>query len=786
MQKKTKTNFIDWICIHLIRVKEDDGKKMIADGKIQSRIKEDERNEYYELKDKIYSIAQRAEELLPAHFCCDKETVGDVLGRFWVISFFVTAISAAVICLTTGWLTSVSVTGGDISILGFYGVFLVHSFFALLTAFCFIVMFFCRCLGWSFNPGRAYNFFSILSSFSGNILTVCARKVSQWFNTDDSNLHLIFRCLKLKSQYFFAVSAILMNFFWFIFLIIFWATLISRFFATSYHFYIEEGSVSIAKHSQEGSLGRSIISLSGKLTQWSIDPITQREVDLVLKKSHENEESTYTEATPKEIDSVNTRWADFLCLLVFVGMIIPRSLLLIISVFWYYRCRRDFYPNIEDDYFKKLVAAMEAGNVVIPIPEPKGQPIDPPILPETPIPELPPTLPNKPLPSASITLICESGTTIPEAKWSSILSGDFTCFSEFTADCDRVTDWIKENGVNVYRFIVLFAIHFTPNDGTVNDLAKLLALLPNADKFVIFSCGERLRQKYQSEQAFQQHFNSWQRKILELGIADEQIIHFDHEHETVESRKRCIAGLVGKTNKTTVAGKFDEAGKLILQAAKKESPDLATLVKDITNIYQNEFNLFLKMVDKIQVPDELIQQTNDVLTQAGHIKDILTDDIEQTIKCATWLNVLKGAKKKVIPVLASGGLGLAVAVLVAPAVPVICLLPILNVAVAGAALGGTACMLIRSIPGVAECAQKNNSLQDETNNKDAIIESLVIESTTWALVLEMQGLPENEIVNNLASFLNQFDGKHLSIEHEREIAISGISTELKKSFPNKK
>lgn len=387
---------------------------------------------------------------------------------------------------------------------------------------------------------------------------------------------------------------------------------------------------------------------------------------------------------------------------------------------------------------------------------------------------------------------------VPEEIWNSLFSGSKAGVKTFP-DLEESDDWLRENANMVQRFVVLIDTSQSMTGNVREHLVDVLRRIPQAELFAILSGGERLRKRYNNQENVAVHLADWRRKLKLAGFSEGRFIDFDHEHATDESKKLAREKLAGLETHFRLPGKFDRAAKLILSDADVVGKDdkpfwdrLTELNESINKLYASEFEAFQEILSKIELPSDVVDKATDALEQIHDaaktgekfVREEVKKSVEKLAGTSYWLwkNM---PSLKTIGVTAAVGVGLAAAGTFLAVPGGAAALAVLPYAVGiGGGIGATAPFVRRYLPGLSDILPKNDKKSPKepgTDHGDEIAE-LVRSSTVWALILEMQGLPEYVLVQHLDRLAGRLQKVSLGKEAERKRVLTEISNELNNVF----
>lgn len=865
--KQFKTSFVDWLCILLVKNREKDGADRIVDEKIQSRITDAERKDGFKLKAPVFTIAKRAEDLMPEYCQCSKKDVVAFLRTFRKYAILGTFFFA-IFVVFCGYLTKILPSTGMANLVYFiYGFFGLHCLLFIFSIFLSV----CRLLlkQKSTDDEPQTNWAGLVGSGLICLIRWCLTHESlvKWISPNDrlNGYANISKAVFSKPRFIFAVTSCFTHFYWLVVAIVVCLSMTFFLGNKKYDFELEyttpshsdptslisrglrvfgpfvacfgydvpdsdgisliestpedywkaflsEKKSKAAKHVGEpdfnghvmdgDSLFYSMLIFQPELYEHWLDYYINDDTK-ILKDStaaHENRSQSLDKEDvlavfEKDREKAVKKISTFLIGLTFVWVALPRFILLMFFIGVYGLVKKDFRPDLSDPYFADLEHDMESLELSMPAPAQENSTtssvdvrsiLD--VLSE--IARLPVkknAAESTELSPDAMTVAGDCGVVVKPETWAAIL-GDkakYVVFPDFMGRFDEITDWAQLHSDLTRRLVVLFDVGSNPDAGKLDAFAKWLALFPRASVFVILSGGEQIRLKFgKNPKIISQLMGEWRKRLHDKEVAPDHIVEFDHliyeKSGARDSLKQLHEFFAHSKSMFRIAGKFDEASKLILKAANVRVTDAEAQLKRFTDLhaeidalYAEQLGFFRAQAARIDVPAELVDKVDNAIKQAGDVCEEGKERLKNGLQDMAygWSLVWKTLPNASLSGAAAVGLGLATGSIALAAGPV------LGVFLLGASghLG-----LKKILPHVQAYFQKqDNAASSETNISDQSVRELVIESTTWALILEMQGMPEDRLTQKLTGLMDLFHGNKLDDNRERREILKNIGQRLR-------
>jgi hypothetical protein len=338
------------------------------------------------------------------------------------------------------------------------------------------------------------------------------------------------------------------------------------------------------------------------------------------------------------------------------------------------------------------------------------------------------------------------------------------------------------SSARVARVLLVANLREAPDDLFLRFLADVVAALSPAaaDGLVlVLTGGTALREKFGGDaERVEARVRLWRQRVASCGVLADRVLEFDHESATAEARRLLRvrldriwglrpAGEVLPDRGLHRAGRFAEAARIILQAVWQVAP--TTSVEDVQRqaqslhqhigaIYARERGLLTRTLANASPElDRFRESLADAGWQAGQrvaecVRDGLASWTNAAARMRAYLGGLSGrwaAAGGIAAALGLTGLGLT---------------PALVGGAVASLFGLHAPMLLgklgwgRAPADPAEDAAKPHPLDD-----------LVRGNLVWALVLELQGNPEETIARTLTHLLADLDEPLASVDDARRL-----------------
>ncbi len=403
-------------------------------------------------------------------------------------------------------------------------------------------------------------------------------------------------------------------------------------------------------------------------------------------------------------------WAHLLVGCILVYGVLPRALLLLLSLFARRQAKRRFRLDTGLAGYARLHASLMPAPGVVDAERPEAQ------WPEE---MRSAEAPSAPIPPVGLTAILGLELTPPNTGWPPTLDGIEWLDLGFVDDRDdrhRVFDRLAAAPSPPRLVAVVCALAATPDRGMRSFILNLQAGC-GIPVFMILTEGQHLRERSKAEQVAQR-VEDWHRLAGDAQVLHDRVLEVDLDHLTVRSRDK-LAALLGAANpRNPIHGHIDQAFELIVIRSGRWShqPDLteqAELQRAVARLYQDRPQHWQRLLQTGSAA--AADQAARVQTGADRALALLPERLQLRPK---WLAA--GAM--------AGALGcVAAATLATPAA--IAALPV------WAGLGAAVSAALQAVrPGPAAADQSRVDLSEAVNT-----------AALFTLILELQGRDEASI-----------------------------------------
>ncbi len=351
-----------------------------------------------------------------------------------------------------------------------------------------------------------------------------------------------------------------------------------------------------------------------------------------------------------------------------------------------------------------------------------------------------------------------------------------------------VVDALTAAAPEIARVLLVASLREAPDDLFLQFLAALLASLPAAaaaETVLVLTGGEALREKFGGDaDRVEGRVRLWRQRAAACGVSPDRVVEFDHENATSEARRLLRARLdglwragssggTGAAPRLHRANRFAEAARLIVQcaeqAAQTASPEemerqTQSLHARLRELYGRETGLLTKALAKAGPDLERFGQSlADAGRQAGqHAADRLRDGLAAWTNGAARIRAYLGGL--------SGRWAAAGGLVAALGLTSLGLTPALVGGAVASLFGLHAPLLLAKLGWRRDPAEPGEAAAERLS-----LDDLVRSSVVWALVLEVQGSPEESIARALAGILADLDRPVASAGEARQLldTVSG-------------
>ncbi|MCR4415904.1 MAG: DUF2868 domain-containing protein [Thermoguttaceae bacterium] len=346
-----------------------------------------------------------------------------------------------------------------------------------------------------------------------------------------------------------------------------------------------------------------------------------------------------------------------------------------------------------------------------------------------------------------------------------------------------IVERLALSSAQVGRVLLVANLREAPDDLFVRFLADVVgALSPAAADGIVLvlTGGTALREKFGGDaDRVEARVRLWRQRAASCGVSADHVVEFDHENATAEARRvlrdrlDSLWGLRPADEALThrglfFAGRFAEAAAMILQAVSQVAPAASpedvqrqaqSLHQHIGALYARERGLLTRTLANAG-PD--LERLHESLADAGRragqrvaecVRDGLSAWTNAAARLRTYLGGLSGrwaAAGGIAAALGLTGLGLT---------------PALVGGAVASLFGLHAPMLLGRLGwGHTHAAEPGKDVA-----KTQALDDLVRANLVWALVLELQGNPEETIARTLSRLLADLDAPLASIDDARRL-----------------
>ncbi|MDO5579688.1 MAG: DUF2868 domain-containing protein [Planctomycetia bacterium] len=536
---------------------------------------------------------------------------------------------------------------------------------------------------------------------------------------------------------------------------------------------------------------------------------------------------------------IRRHWSWFVLFSVLFYSVFPRGFLALIYYGLFRRSLKEFDPDLDDPYFKKIIEEEEQNDSdirsekIIEESDHLPSPLDLPKMEEKefliPVEQTVPA--RKPADSAD----APNSVNVPELSvalgydadmdreiWDQILGkkAKKEIFGNIVVNREmkrNFLDQFHEIGQRIRTCLLLTDSSFPPARQFLLFLEELIQNAPQAEFFIILSCGERLRQKFHGDpDSIQQRISDWEERIRkirhQLNVRVETITCFDHELNLPGPREQ-IAAIIQQRTVRSSGNELDKMDQAFLSIRKEcekvfersKSDDLSKeenedyerelrLYQTIRNIYSAESESFLNrcrdyISEKTSMDPGMINRLQSQIPEITDLEELKT----KILPSAEMIEKVKGFCSKLSPRCAIAvGLTGAALPLAAAAAPLIGgTITLASVAglvgslgtilPASLAAGGTGALIGSMIPAsfssVKDRIKKeltgffSGQIAEEDQKTDStgrvpMVNSLVCTGAVWTLIFELQGRSEEIIADLLPKILAPIDESLLDTMEE--------------------
>jgi len=796
--KKTrdKTEFHDWLLINTLKYQGDDS---VPEG---IHVDVEQREAVHNNPEaKLNLLAEVARKKFSVW------TISAFNAAFGMSVFIVAAFLLWIYWMLSGGVLSGSTKTGDNTYVnvGPFLLFLIPQYIFLLVTLAltlFIVLvqpllikaykMAARFLGYSGkNAHRPYPlFFSVLlylSSLIGTIvfalqwggiksvsflITTISREKEKTFPLEG-----LFALFRDKPQLRGAIAGILTNSLWALFALCIVGAFWAQSFSHENHFYWKATYPKM----QNRSWWVEQIDDAMKLAPW-YDPLTKDEIQNVVNRK----EPLLEAPTPDEEKARRTeseKWTNFI-ISSFLAAVIIRALLGGIH-FWLYRLyKKDFKPQPEDEFFRTLIEKI-VGSSIVNTEDQRSE--DTASLPPVPVPLKPPVQASGP----PKTLIFMYDLHVPEVVWQEFFPDRSRREVYGVAECrdeqgEEIQQKINEGEVAIDKMVIAFDITEVPAGGKLKFVRDTAGRVMDKTYILLSRLEALRRQKAGDHRAIENRKMEWTGKLERIGIASGHIIdYYDHEIDDTKTRKRLAEFFRGNQESFHLAGKYAEASKIILAGVHElfeeyaknpltfasESWDARPVLDErfvqyrekITMLYTEEHKKLHDFIDRLASKIDVNEIKE---AAAGKMQQLGDKTLRESFAWARWLSDVHRTLKPrcglalvgIIPAAAVGiTLGTAAAALAGP---------LAALGIAGAAGGfftpETISQLKKGIfrqefLKTSAAGLSASEMSDTDTNFRVEVSTFIVSLGTWAAVLELQGLPPEQIAERLPLVLEPIE-----------------------------
>ncbi|MCL2004753.1 MAG: DUF2868 domain-containing protein [Planctomycetaceae bacterium] len=826
--KNYKTNLTDWLCIHFVRLHEKDGDNTPSDPNLIKRINPAEKDPCGKLLHPVYSLAQRAKDLLPQIAGYSHDELQKTKKN----------LQYSALSLIFGFALLLLVGGG---VANFLPITREVNLFIFLLAFAWIMFWLAFYIVFAIVSAiypafwQRSTWFQFLSGFVGTVFgllafrlfTVIDRLREKWGLKELQSATTVLppdgqqptlrqsplsgECLAFfcsKKRFLASTAALLSHFYWLTFLL---CLLLAMLFYLCFESYTFSVRTTILTSDADRTIVQ-ILNILGKPGTWlGLHPPVDEQHFTQIKNPH----PVRAVPRPPTENEVHAFWGRYILGLVAIWAFAPRLFLFGIAYLSYRRRSRDYRPDLAEPYFAELIRQMEAEieadppahEIVETVPaEPGSKPVNVPKLLAA-VQSMQGVLAT--LDSAeqisfasprALVFGCLPHQAIPGDIWQSLLPDNelqqFHCLRRDDAD---IASWLDGHAEQVQKVVILLEWGLVLSGTMADSLENIIRKTPHAEHFAILSGGKRYRAKLKSdEHKIAALWDDYKAKFNRHSV---ECLEFDLDAPTDHARELVRGRLAGKDCAFQIAGKFDEALELILAAAEEDGRAVqdrtAKLHEEISKLYDKEITRFYNTLSNIRLPEDVLEKALDAAEMfhdaAGRTEEFIRAEVENGIKKALGLWYYLPRLKTAGMMALSGatlGAGAAVVGTVAAAGPWAALPFLAYAAGAGGGVGGA---VAGSLPFVGNLLKDSfptlpwkraESMPAEAD--DTEIAELVRSSAAWALTLELQGLPEPELVRRLNEFSEKLgivqhgsrQGNRLAQLSDCRAVLEGIAAEL--------
>lgn len=349
----------------------------------------------------------------------------------------------------------------------------------------------------------------------------------------------------------------------------------------------------------------------------------------------------------------------------------------------------------------------------------------------------------------------------------------------------RAGEEIHEKRDDIGLLVIVADLVDNP-DGLFEHFVKetVTSLHPEAGRALVLTGGERLRQRFEGDsQKIANRIELWKYKAAESGIEPDKIVEFDLEHATtkgrdlLKERMRAFqpksAKPEGKSAKLQYAGLFRKATSVVImgrinESTARQSPEelqqtTLEIHRGLRSLYQKQASALEKAFANVTIDTNRIRAAVSDKTYGQF------DKLEEfTRMTAVVQRYTKGLSGKwavgggLVCALGSGALAAIAAPALLPA-----LIPAAAIGAQAGVFGGVfsahAPHLFAKLKAGRSGAQEVAEELDEPLPDDPFcLDDLVRSSTLLALILELQGNPEDKIAKSLEAILPELPEHELT------------------------
>lgn len=513
---------------------------------------------------------------------------------------------------------------------------------------------------------------------------------------------------------------------------------------------------------------------------------------------------------------IRRHWSWFVLFSVLFYSVFPRGLLALIYYGLFRRSLMVFDPDPTDPYFKSIIEEEEENDSeirsekIIEESDLLPSPLD---LPKIEIKEfsLTESKLSDPLKrSFSLTVALGYDADMERKIWEQILGdqGKKEIFGNIVENREMKRNFLnqfQEIGKDVGTCVLLTDSSFPPARQFLLFMEDLVQKAPDAEFFIILSCGERLRQKFHGDPiSIQERITDWNQRIQQIrhqfNVYVETITCFDHELNLPAPRDQIAAMIQRKIPESTGSEreKMNDAFLCIRKECENvfaesdqgedEKDDYQReirLYNAIRTIYQEENEAFLNrcrdfIAKKDLMDPGILERFRSRIPEISDMEDLKT----KILPAVEMMEKAKGFCSRLSPrcAIAVGLTGATLPLAVAAA-------PLLGgtitlASVAGLvgslgtllpttlAAGGTGALIGSVLPASFTAAKDRMKKElhhlfsgstSESDSKDArwdripLVNTLVCTGATWTLIFDLQGKSEDDIADLLPKILDPID-----------------------------